>query len=141
MANILRFSKKQLDKTLKNFAKKESLGSDDISEWIRLINDFIYEFDLKSEVNEEGILSITTTKEEQVVIERMMYVLEGSKTSFNYIFVGDDHRLDSKLCDWWSNKFFAQQCSSNSSGPICDVCFIRGSFLPNRQSHHSEKNS
>ena len=89
MANILRFPKKQLEKTLKNFAKKESLGSNDISEWIRLIKDFIYEFDLKSEVNEEGPLSITTTKDEQVVIEKMMYVLEGSKTSFNYIFDGN----------------------------------------------------
>ena len=89
MANILMFSKKQLDKTLKNFAKKESTGSNDTAEWIRLINDFIYEFGLKSEVNEEDKLSITTTKEEQVVIEKMMYALEGSKTSLNYIFDGN----------------------------------------------------
>ena len=89
MANILRYSKKQLDKTLKGFAKKESIVSNDISEWIRLINDFIYEFDLKSEVNEGDKLSITTSKEEQIVIEKMMYVLEGSKTSFNYIFDGN----------------------------------------------------
>lgn len=89
MAYILRYSKKQLDKTLKGFAKNQTLGSNDISEWIRIINDFIYEFGLKSEVNEEGTLSITTNKEEQVVIEKMMYVLEGSKTSFNYIFDGN----------------------------------------------------
>ena len=89
MANILRYSKKQLDKTLQNFVKKQSVGSDDTSEWIRLINDFIYEFQLKSEVNEEGKLSITTNKEEQVVIEKMMYALEGTKTSLTYIFDGN----------------------------------------------------
>ena len=89
MANIFRYSKKQLDKTLKDFVKKESMGSSDISEWIRIINNFIYEFGLKSEINEEGKLSITTNKEEQVLIEKMMLVLEGSKTSFNYIFDGN----------------------------------------------------
>jgi len=89
MANILRYSKKQLDKTLQNFVKKQSVGSDDTAEWIRLINDFIYEFQLKSEVNEEGKLSITTNKEEQVVIEKMMYALEGTKTSLTYIFDGN----------------------------------------------------
>jgi len=89
MGNILKYSKKQLDKTLKNFAKKQNIGSDDTSEWIRLINDFIYEFDLKSEVNEEDKLSITTNKEEQVVIEKMMYALEGTKTSLTYIFDGN----------------------------------------------------
>ena len=89
MANILKYSKKQLDKTLKDFIKKEKIESNDISEWIRLINDFIYEFGLKSEVNEEDKLSITTNKEEQVVIEKMMFALEGSKTSLNYIFDGN----------------------------------------------------
>lgn len=89
MANILKYSKKQLDRALKDFAKKESINSDDISEWIRLINDFIYEFGLKSEVNEEGKLSIITSKEEQAVIEKMMLALEGSKISFNYIFDGN----------------------------------------------------
>ena len=89
MANILRYSKKQLEKTLKNFVKKENIVSDDVSEWIRIINDFIYDFELKSEVNEEGKLSITTNKEEQVVIEKMMLALEGSKTSLNYIFDGN----------------------------------------------------
>ena len=86
MANILRYSKKQLDKTLKDFVKKESIDSNDMSEWIRLINDFIYEFGLKSEVNEEDKLSIRTNKEEQAVIEKMMFALEGSKTSLKYIF-------------------------------------------------------
>lgn len=81
--------KKQLDKTLKDFVKKESIDSNDISEWIRLINDFIYEFELKSEVNEEEKISITTNKEEQAVIEKMMFALEGSKTSLNYIFDGN----------------------------------------------------
>ncbi len=89
MANILRYSKKQLDKTLKDFVKKENINSSDISEWVRVINNFIYEFGLKSEINEEDKLSITTSKEEQVVIEKMMFVLEGSKTSFNYIFDGN----------------------------------------------------
>ena len=89
MANILKYSKKQLDKALKDFIKKEKIESDDISEWIRLINDFIYEFGLKSEVNEEDKLSITTNKEEQAVIEKMMFALEGSKTSLNYIFDGN----------------------------------------------------
>ncbi|MFT5871879.1 MAG: hypothetical protein ACI8WT_000803 [Clostridium sp.] len=89
MANILRYSKKQLEKTLKNFVKKENIVSDDESEWIRVINDFIYDFELKSEVNEEGKLSITTNKEEQVVIEKMMLALEGSKTSLTYIFDGN----------------------------------------------------
>ena len=89
MGNILRYSKKQLDKTLKDFVKKEKIESDDISEWIRLINDFIYEFGLKSEIDEEDKLSITTNKEEQAVIEKMMYALEGSKTSLNYIFDGN----------------------------------------------------
>ena len=89
MANILRYSKKQLDKTLKDFIKKETINSSDISEWVRLINDFIYEFGLKSEVNEEDKLSITTNKEEQAVIEKMMFTLEGSKTSLNYIFDGN----------------------------------------------------
>jgi hypothetical protein len=89
MANILKYSKKQLDKTLKDFIKKENIESNDISEWIRLINDFIYEFGLKSEVNEEDKLSITTNKEEQAVIEKMMFALEGSKTSLNYIFDGN----------------------------------------------------
>jgi len=86
MAYILKYSKKQLDKTLKDFVKKESIDSNDISQWIRVINDFIYEFGLKSEVNEEEKLSITTSKEEQVVIEKMMFTLEGSKVSLNYIF-------------------------------------------------------
>ncbi len=86
MANILKYSKKQLDKTLKDFVKKESIDSNDISEWIRLINDFIYKFELKSEVNEEDKLSITTNKEEQAVIEKMMFALEGSKISLKYIF-------------------------------------------------------
>ncbi|MCB2293812.1 hypothetical protein LGK95_09795 [Clostridium algoriphilum] len=89
MANIMRFSKKQLDRVLKDFGKKESLGSNDTSEWVRLINDFIYEFGLKSEVNEKDILSITTSKEEQVVIEKMIYALEGTKTSLTYIFDGN----------------------------------------------------
>ena len=89
MANILKYSKKQLDKTLKDFLKKQSIDSSDISEWVRLIIDFIYEFDLKSEVNEEDKLSITTNKEEQAVIEKMMFALEGSKTSLNYIFDGN----------------------------------------------------
>ena len=89
MANILRFTKKQLDRTLKDFKKKENVGSNDIAEWVRLINDFIYEFELKSEVNEEDKLSITTNKEEQVVIEKMMYALEGTKTSLTYIFDGN----------------------------------------------------
>ena len=89
MANILRYSKKQLDKTLKDFVKKESIDSSDLSEWIRILNDFIYEFGLKSEINEEDKFSITTTKEEQVVIEKMMLALEGSKTSLNYIFEGN----------------------------------------------------
>lgn len=89
MANILRYSKKQLERTLKDFGKRENIGANDTSEWIRLINDFIYEFGLKSEVNEEDKLSITTNKEEQVVIEKMMYALEGTKTSLNYIFDGN----------------------------------------------------
>jgi len=89
MGNILRYTKKQLDKTLKNFVKKQSIDSNDISEWVRVINDFIYEFELKSEVNEEDKLSITTSKEEQAVIEKMMFALEGSKTSLNYIFDGN----------------------------------------------------
>ena len=89
MANILRYSKKQLDKTLKDFVKKQSIDSDDISEWKRVISDFIYEFELKSEVDEEDKLSITTNKEEQAVIEIMMLALEGSKTSLNYIFDGN----------------------------------------------------
>ncbi|APC39759.1 hypothetical protein [Clostridium estertheticum] len=89
MANILRYSKKQLDRTLKEFGKKENVGSNDTGEWIRLINDFIYEFELKSEVNEGDKLSITTNKEEQIVIEKMMYALEGSKTSLTYIFDGN----------------------------------------------------
>ena len=89
MANILRYSKKQLDKTLKDFVKKENIDSDDISEWKRVISDFIYEFELKSEIDEEDKLSITTNKEEQVIIEKMMFALEGSKTSLNYIFDGN----------------------------------------------------
>lgn len=89
MANILKYSKKQLDKTLKDFIKKEKVESNDTSEWIRLINDFIYEFGLKSEVNEEDKFSITTNKEEQAVIEKMMFALEGSKISLNYIFDGN----------------------------------------------------
>ena len=89
MANILRYSKKQLDKTLKDFVKKESIDSSDLSEWIRILNDFIYEFGLKSEIHEEDKFSIITTKEEQVVIEKMMLALEGSKTSLNYIFEGN----------------------------------------------------
>ena len=89
MANILKYSKKQLDKTLKDFVKRENIDSSDISEWVRIINNFIYEFGLKSEINEEDKLLITTNKEEQVVIEKMMLVLEGSKTSFNYIFDGN----------------------------------------------------
>lgn len=89
MANILRYSKKQLDKTLKDFVKKESIDSSSTSEWVRIINNFIYEFGLKSEIEEGDKLSIITNKEEQVVIEKMMLVLEGSKTSFNYIFDGN----------------------------------------------------
>jgi hypothetical protein len=89
MANILMYSKKQLDKTLKDFVKREKIVSNEVSEWIRIINDFIYEFGLKSEVNEDPVLSITTNKEEQVVIEKMMLALEGSKTSLTYIFDGN----------------------------------------------------
>lgn len=89
MAKILKYSKKQLEKTLKDFIKKEKVESNDISEWIRVINDFIYEFGLKSEVSEGDKLSITTNKEEQAVIEKMMFALEGSKTSLNYIFDGN----------------------------------------------------
>ena len=89
MANILRFTKKQLDRTLKEFGKRQSLGSDEISEWVRIINDFIYEYELKSEVSEGDKLSIITSKEEQVVIEKMMYALEGTKTSLTYIFDGN----------------------------------------------------
>lgn len=89
MANILKYSKKQLDKTLKDFTKKENIDSNDSSAWVRLINDFIYEFGLKSEVNEGDKLSITTNKEEQAVIEKMMSALEGSKVSLNYIFDGN----------------------------------------------------
>lgn len=89
MANILKYTKKQLEKTLKDFVKKENIVSNDVSEWIRIINDFIYDFELKSEINEEDKLSITTNKEEQVVIEKMMFALEGSKVSLNYIFDGN----------------------------------------------------
>ena len=94
MANILRYSKKQLEKTLKEFVKKENIISNDISEWIRIINDFIYEFDLKSVVNEDGKLSITTDKEEQVVIEKMMLALDGSKVSLTYIFDGNVNYIE-----------------------------------------------
>ena len=89
MANILRYSKKQLDKSLKDFVKKENIVSSEVSEWVRIINNFIYDFDLKSVVNEDGKLSITTNKEEQVVIEKMMLALEGTKTSLTYIFDGN----------------------------------------------------
>jgi hypothetical protein len=89
MANILRYSKKQLDRTLKDFVKKENIVSNEVSEWIRIINDFIYEFELKSVINEDQKLSIITNKEEQVVIEKMMLTLEGSKTSLTYIFDGN----------------------------------------------------
>jgi len=89
MANILRYSKKQLDRTLKDFVKKENIVSNEVSEWIRIINDFIYEFELKSEINEDPKLSIITNKEEQVIIEKMMLALEGSKTSLTYIFDGN----------------------------------------------------
>lgn len=89
MANILRYSKKQLDKSLKDFVKKENIASSEVSEWVRIINNFIYDFDLKSVVNEDGKLSITTNKEEQVVIEKMMLALEGTKTSLTYIFDGN----------------------------------------------------
>lgn len=86
MVNILKCSKKQLDKTLKDFVKKKIIDSNDISQWIGLINDFIYEFELKTEVNEGDKCSIKTNKEEQAVIEKMMFALEGSKTSLKYIF-------------------------------------------------------
>ncbi|MCB2291911.1 hypothetical protein LGK97_19665, partial [Clostridium sp. CS001] len=89
MANILKYTKKQLEKTLKDFVKKENIVSNDVSEWIRIINDFIYDFELRSEINEEDKLSITTNKEEQVVIEKMMFALDGSKVSLNYIFDGN----------------------------------------------------
>ena len=89
MANILRYSKKQLDKSLKEFVKKENIVSSEVSEWVRIINNFIYDFDLKSDINEDGKLSITTNKEEQVVIEKMMLALEGTKTSLTYIFDGN----------------------------------------------------
>jgi hypothetical protein len=89
MANILKYSKKQLDKTIKDFIRKENIQSEDISERIRLINDFIYEYGLKSEVNEENKPSISTNKEEQAVIEKMLSEIEGSKTSLNYIFEGN----------------------------------------------------
>lgn len=89
MAYILRYTKKQLDRTFKEFKKRENIVSYDTAEWVRLINDFIYEFELKSEVNEVDKLSITTNKEEQVIIEKMMYALEGTKTSLNYIFDGN----------------------------------------------------
>ena len=89
MANILRYSKKQLDKSLKDFVKKENIVSSEVSEWVRIINNFIYDFDLKSEINEDGKLSIITNKEEQVVIEKMMLALEGTKTSLTYIFDGN----------------------------------------------------
>ena len=89
MANILRYSKKQLDKSLKDFVKKENIASSEVSEWVRIINNFIYDFDLKSEINEDGKLSIITNKEEQVVIEKMMLALEGTKTSLTYIFDGN----------------------------------------------------
>jgi hypothetical protein len=89
MANILRYSKKQLDKSLKDFVKKENIVSSEVSEWVRIINNFIYDFDLKSQINEDGKLSIITNKEEQVVIEKMMLALEGTKTSLTYIFDGN----------------------------------------------------
>lgn len=89
MQNVLRLSKKQLDKTLKDFVKKESVSSNDISEMVRLINDFIYEFGLKSEIVEEDKCSITTSKEEQAIIEKMVFFVEGTKTSLNYIFDGN----------------------------------------------------
>ena len=89
MANILRYSKKQLDKSLKDFVKKENIVSSEVSEWVRIINNFIYDFDLKSEINEDGKLSIITNKEEQIVIEKMMLALEGTKTSLTYIFDGN----------------------------------------------------
>lgn len=86
MANILKYSKKQLDKTLKDFIKRESVDSKETSELVRLVNDFIYEFGLKSELDDGDKLSITTNKEEQVVIEKMLCAVEGSKTSLKYIF-------------------------------------------------------
>ena len=89
MANILSYPKKRLDKTLKDFVKKQSVDSNDISQWITLISDFIYEFELTSEVNEDENLSITTNKQEQSVIEKMMFILDGSKISLNYIFDGN----------------------------------------------------
>lgn len=94
MTNIVKCSKKQLDRTLKDFLKMENIDSNDISEWIRLINDFIYKFELKSEVNEEVKPSIKTNKEEQAVIEKMMFTLEGSKISLNYIFDGNVNYIE-----------------------------------------------
>lgn len=94
MQNILRLSKKQLDKTLKDFVKKENINSNNTSEWITLISGFIYEFELKSEVNEDGKISINTNKEEQAVIEKMMFFVEGTKTSLNYIFEGNINYIE-----------------------------------------------
>ena len=93
MQDVLRLSKKQLDKTLKDFVKKEKVSSSDISEMIRLINDFIYEFGLRSEIIEEDKPSIITNKEEQAVIEKMVFFVEGAKTSLNYIFDGNINYL------------------------------------------------
>ena len=89
MGNILKYSKKQLEKTLKGFVKNQNINSDDISDLVRLIKDFIYEFELKSEVEEEGKVSITTSKEEQAVIEKMLFAIDGSKTSLTYVFDGN----------------------------------------------------
>jgi len=94
MTNIVKCSKKQLDRTLKDFIKMENIDSNDISEWIRLINDFIYKFELKTEVNENVKPSIKTNKEEQAVIEKMMFALEGSKISLNYIFDGNVNYIE-----------------------------------------------
>jgi len=89
MANILRYPKKQLEKTLKGFVKKENVDSDDISDLVRAIKDFIYEFELKSEVEDKDPVSISTSKDEQAVIEKMLYSIDGSKTSLTYVFDGN----------------------------------------------------
>lgn len=73
---------------IKNFVKENSINVNDTHEWIDLIEKFIVEYGLQSRLFEDkrGIGIYLSSQEEHQLLEDLLYEVEETKTTLNYIF-------------------------------------------------------
>lgn len=74
-----------------NFVKRHHINVNETYEWIRLIEKFINEYELHSKVYEnetEGAFILIYDSEEERHLKRLLYHVEETSTSLDYIFEG-----------------------------------------------------